>query len=103
MRRFYKQISFDRSLKRFYVACAVCKDRLYAKKLPLISRNKDRLDLLEKGQGYWLEQQGYNHTKAVSVQYLSRFYDQCPHCGSWICDQCYSIVEEKGCFYCNQL
>ena len=103
MRRFYKQIRLDKNLKRFYVGCAVCGERLYATKLPLICRNKNRFDLLEQGQGSWLEQQGFNHTKAVSVRYLSRFYNQCPHCGSWICDTCYNIVEEKGCFYCNKL
>ncbi|MBR3785878.1 MAG: hypothetical protein IKJ77_05690 [Firmicutes bacterium] len=103
MRRFYKQIRFDINLKRFYVACAVCGERLYGKKLPLLCPSQTRIKELELGQGGWLEQQTYNHTKAVSVQYLSRFYDQCPHCGSWICDQCYSVVEEKGCFYCNKL
>ena len=103
MRQFYKQIRFDQNLMRFYAACAVCSDRLYAKKLPLSSRNKRRFDLLEQGKGGWLEQQGYNHTKALSVQYLSRFYNQCPHCGSWICDPCYRIVDENGCFYCNPL
>ena len=103
MRRFYKQIRFDLQLKRFYVACAVCGERFYGKRLPLLCSSKRRIETLEHGQGSWLQQQSYNHTKAVSVQYLSRFYNQCPHCGSWICDQCYSKVEEKGCFYCNPL
>ena len=101
MRRFYKQIRFDINLKRFYVACAVCGERFYGKKVPLLCLNPDRVKQLELGKGGWLQQQRYNHTKAMSVQYLSRFYNQCPHCGSWICDSCYKIVEVKGCFYCK--
>lgn len=103
MRQFYKQIKYDPNIMRFYVGCAVCSDRFYGKKLPLFCRNKARVSILEQGQGSWLEQQRYNHAKAASVRYLSHFFNQCPYCGNWICDQCYSHVEQSGCFFCKKL
>ena len=103
MRRFYETVRTDRQLMRFYAACSRCGERRYAERLPLICRNPRLFETMEKGRGGVIRQRAYNHAKAVSVQHLARFFNQCSHCGNWVCDSCYNTETEEGlCCNCSQ-
>lgn len=96
MQHFYKHVLVELDSMRFYIECADCGKRVYAGKLPLMCRSQHILDRLEQGKTGGIRQWLYNHKKAVAVQHLARYFNQCSECCKWVCDDCYNPENEDG-------
>lgn len=104
MQPFYKLIQIDTSKMQFYVECFLCGKRHYGKHLPIICRNRKKLIAYEQGEGPALWQKSFNHAKALSVQYLARYYNRCNNCFRWICDDCFHSNHADGiCLDCSKI
>lgn len=98
MRRFYKQIQFDKMSMRFYAACPICGNRYYAGKPPLLCRSIHSLERLEQGNAGRLRQFIYTKYKASIVTHFTRYFNFCCFCGKWVCDDCYG---DEFCITCK--
>ncbi len=96
MKQLYKQLLVDKTAMRLYTLCAECGRRFDAGRVPLICRNKKRLDRYIQNAGSGPGQRLYNHSLAKAVQYLARYMNRCPQCGDWICDDCFDLSDGYG-------
>lgn len=96
MQHFYNHVIADLHNKNFYKECDCCRKRFYADKLPVLCRKSKTIQKLEKCEGDIIRQRLFNHKKALAVQHLARYFNQCSDCGGWVCDECYKIDVKDG-------
>ena len=96
MKQFYKQVVLDETTLRFYALCAECGKRTEAGRLPLPCRNKALLAQYAAGTVGGIRQTLYNLNYAKAVRRLARFFNRCPSCGKWVCDDCFDLTDGYG-------
>jgi len=96
MHKFYKHVYVDTKTMRFCTECSVCRKWKVADKVPLLCRDKKKLEKLEHGKADLFRQRLFNHRKAAAVQHLARYFNQCCVCDGWVCDDCYDVDADDG-------
>ena len=100
MRHFYENVDTDVESMRFWVSCPVCGRKQYGEKIPALCSGARNLERCRKGRGDKLSQVIFNRRKALSVQRLARFFNQCEKCHRFVCDDCYD-TEGSICLECK--
>ena len=103
MKQFYHQVVADEATLRFYALCANCGKRINAGRLPLLCRDKSLLTQYAAGTVGGIRQTLYNRSYGRAVQRHARFFNRCPSCGKWVCDDCFDLSDGYGaCKSCAQ-
>lgn len=93
MKHFYQQVYADPIHMRFAYRCPVCGQVLQGKRIPYLCRRQIGYD---KDEPHHIFGVLYRHARAISVQHIARYVNQCIRCGRFVCDSCYDEQVSDG-------
>ncbi|MEA4911788.1 MAG: hypothetical protein VB092_04120 [Oscillospiraceae bacterium] len=96
MKRFYRQVFSDGETGRFCALCAACGKRMQAGRLPLLCRNGALRARYAAGAVGGMRQKLYDLSFARAARHLARYFNRCPACGAWVCDDCFDLADGYG-------